>query len=71
MRDGEFNRQDLVNTLWSFATLALADIPLFDAISAEAIPKDCQLTPQELANTLWALSTLQFEHGPLLTALSS
>lgn len=46
-------------------------MPLFDALSAEAIPIISAFQPQHLVNTAWSFAQLRYQHFPLLHALSS
>lgn len=67
---GEFDPQNLSNLAWSFAVFGFLDVPLMDAIAAEAIPKMQDYTTQELANTAWAYDTLKVQNQPLMEAIS-
>lgn len=67
----EYSPQELANTVWSFATLGVLDIPLMAAISAAAIQKIDSFSPQHITNTAWSFAELFFWIEPLMTAISS
>jgi len=56
--------------VWSLATLDVQDLPLLDAISAEARAKMPNFRCQDVANSAWAFATLQMRAMPLLEVLS-
>ena len=56
---GDFNPQNIANTLWAFATLGKQpDDRLVVGLTARAVEMQGDFNPQEIANTLWAFSTL-------------
>jgi hypothetical protein len=57
-RLGEFEPQNLANTVWAFATLGVPAPQLFDAIALDSVQRIGNFKPQELANTAWAFATL-------------
>ena len=54
----EFNPQELANAAWAFATLAVQDSELLEAMRPAAVFKIWEFNLQDLANTAWALATL-------------
>jgi len=67
----EFSPQALATTAWSFAGLALNDLPLMAAISAASIMEIASFELLNLANTAWAFSALESSHEPLLDAIAA
>jgi hypothetical protein len=53
-RLGEFNPQDLANTVWAYATAGHASPDLFEAVARVAVPRLGEFNPQDLASTAWA-----------------
>ena len=62
----EFNPQDLANTAWAFATLAVEESELLEAVRPAAVCKIWEFNPQNLANTAWAFATLAVDDSELL-----
>jgi hypothetical protein len=61
---GEFNSQEIANTLWAFATMgAKPGESVMGQLErrAEAISGDFK--PQDIANTLWAFATMGTKPG--------
>ena len=58
---GERNPQELANTTWAMATLALEEPKLLQAGRPAAGEPNGEVTPQKLANTAWAVATLAVE----------
>jgi len=69
--EGLTDRRQLANITWSFARLSVADDPLIDALSAEAIVGACELSCQELASTFWAFARLESLHSRLMDVISA
>lgn len=65
-----FAPQDLANTAWAWAVLAVRNVPMLASIAGQAIAPIHDFLPQNLSNTAWALATLQCNDGPLLAAIS-
>ena len=65
----ETHPQDLANTVWAFATLAVKDSVLLEAVRPAAVLHIWAVNPQDLANTTWALATLAVEDSELLEAV--
>lgn len=64
---GEFNAQDLSNTLWAFARTSSVDATTTVNVLAREIPsKVGEFKPQELANTMWALAKLNLGSNPAI-----
>lgn len=61
----------MANTAWAFATLAVRDAPLLDAIASAAIKKLIELRAQNLSNTAWAFSALRVPPAPLFSAIAA
>ena len=56
---GDFNAQDIANTLWSFATLGLQPSEaLMAGMMKQAVAVQGDFNAQAIANTLWAFATL-------------
>ena len=54
---GDFNPQDLSNTVWAFASAGHALQELFNAISAELVRRRLgEFNPQNISNTAWAFA---------------
>mmetsp|Transcript_67849 Transcript_67849/g.177946 ORF Transcript_67849/g.177946 Transcript_67849/m.177946 type:complete len:338 (-) Transcript_67849:83-1096(-) len=67
----QFTAQNLTNTAWAFATLAISSPPLLQSVSAEAIKKCQEFHPQNFGNTAWAFAVCAVHDQPLLDAISS
>eukprot|EP00811_Abedinium_folium_P035362 NODE_8160_length_1518_cov_4.830338.p2 GENE.NODE_8160_length_1518_cov_4.830338~~NODE_8160_length_1518_cov_4.830338.p2 ORF type:complete len:198 (+),score=31.24 NODE_8160_length_1518_cov_4.830338:665-1258(+) len=65
------NQQNIGNTAWSIARLAVRDRPLRAALAASAIPTLRSFVAQGMSNTAWACATLAFGHAPLLYAIAA
>jgi len=63
--------QHLANTVWSFATLGLADAPILTSIASASRRTIGEFGPQGLANTVWAYAKLAVLDAPLLDAISA
>lgn len=68
---GLFHSQNLGNTVWAYAKLAVQDYKLLHAIASAAMSKLQHFRPQELSNTAWAVAKLGFRHGPLMDAIAA
>ena len=66
----DFNPQNLVNTVWSFATAGHMDVQLFAAMAREAERRVSDFNPQDLANTAWSFTTLGQVDAQLFKALA-
>jgi len=66
----QFTPQNLSNTVWAWATLAVTDVPLLKVIAIEAIAKCPEFTAQNFGNTAWAFATCAVAHPPLMQAIS-
>mmetsp|Transcript_78300 Transcript_78300/g.122169 ORF Transcript_78300/g.122169 Transcript_78300/m.122169 type:complete len:527 (+) Transcript_78300:356-1936(+) len=67
----QFIAQEISNTAWAFATLAVSNDPLFEAIAAESIRRIREYDPQALSNTAWSFATLGVMNAPLMQAISA
>jgi len=67
----EFRIQQLANTVWAFARIAVDNVPLQAAISAPSISRIDEMEAQECANIAWAFAKLNIADVPLFDALSS
>ena len=56
LRVTEFKAQELANIAWAFATLALLDKTLFEALAREAKRRGSEFNAQSIANTAWAFA---------------
>ena len=61
----------LGNIAWAFTTLAIRDLPLLDAVAAEATQRMSHFNVQGMANTAWALAKVgplvgPWDHGALM-----
>ena len=65
----EFNPQELVDTVWAFATLAVVDSVPLQAVRPAAVLHIWEFNPQDLANTARAMATLVVEDSALLEAM--
>jgi len=63
--------QEIGNSAWSFAVIALQDTPLMQSISSAALNRINEFGLQGLANTAWAFSTLILNDTPLIHAISA
>merc|ERR1719499_1860213 len=63
--------QEIGNIAWAYATLAVRNEPLFDAIADETVRTTAQFNVQGLANTLWAFAKLSIVHKQLIDAVSA
>ena len=66
---GEFNAQELANTVWAFAKLEAHDDALLEAVAPRALEILDQFNAQELANTWWAFAKLDAGHESLMDSL--
>jgi hypothetical protein len=61
---GEFNSQDISNTLWAFATMgAKPGESVMGQLERRAEVISGEFTPQDIANTLWAFATMGTKPG--------
>jgi len=58
-------------TFWAFATLAVLDEPLCNAISSASLKRIPEYELLDLSNTAWSLALLGVSDGPLLEAIAS
>ena len=65
----EFNAQDLSNTAWAFATLAVKDSEPMEAVRPRTMCKIWEFNPQVVANTAWAFATFAVKDYELLEAV--
>ena len=62
--------QELVNTVWAFATVDQANAPLLAALARAANHRVYEFNLQELVNTAWAFATADQANAPLFAALA-
>jgi len=62
--------QDLANTAWAFAKVAIRNEPLFEAIAISAMLRMPESDPQNLANIAWSFATVKIQHMPLVGVMS-
>ena len=62
----EFNPQELANAAWTFATLAVRESELLEAVRPAAVCKIWEFKPQDLVNSAWAFATLAVRDSELL-----
>ena len=62
-RIGDFNPQDMANTVGTFATAGIEDRTLVDAITVQARRRIHDFNSQGMANTVWAFATAGVEQG--------
>jgi len=55
---GDFNSQDIANTVWAFAKACQSDAPLFAALASVSELRMGDFNSQALANTGWAFATV-------------
>lgn len=59
-RVGEFNTQNLSNSVWAFATLGVdPGHPFLEAVERASVARLHEFSPQNVANALWAFAKLQ------------
>ncbi|CAL1139664.1 unnamed protein product, partial [Cladocopium goreaui] len=72
-----FKVQELVNSVWTSATLQCLDLTLLKVVEGEMMARceGCsekrQIQPQDVSNLVWSLSTLRERPLPLLMRLAS
>eukprot|EP00811_Abedinium_folium_P035325 NODE_8127_length_1521_cov_3.482066.p1 GENE.NODE_8127_length_1521_cov_3.482066~~NODE_8127_length_1521_cov_3.482066.p1 ORF type:complete len:362 (+),score=130.43 NODE_8127_length_1521_cov_3.482066:412-1497(+) len=66
-----YEAQDLSNTSWAYARLAIVHYEMLDAIAADAVKKPALFTAQNLTNTAWAWASLVVIDRRLLPAISA
>ena len=56
----QFKPEELMNTVWAFATLGAAAPEFFDALAAEVVSRQlAAFKPQELSNLAWAYARVR------------
>lgn len=66
-----FKSQELSSLSWAYASCEIMDLPLFSAISAEAINRLTDGEPQLLVNISWSYSVLSLLDDPLRAAIAA
>jgi hypothetical protein len=51
----DFKLQEIVNTVWAFATVDQGAPKLFEAVAGKTDKRIEDFNPQELSNTVWVL----------------
>ncbi|CAK9069262.1 unnamed protein product [Durusdinium trenchii] len=62
----QFSNQDLSNTSWAFAKLAISNAMMMTVIAKKLVSMVKDLIPQDLANTAWAYATLGLPDSHLM-----
>jgi len=67
----DFCPQNIANTSWAYAKLAILDAELMDAISAQSMRTMAAFRTEEFSITAWAFATLLIVDVPLLASISA
>eukprot|EP00435_Cladocopium_sp_Y103_P072877 s32_g41.t1 len=59
------------NIAWAFTTLAIRDLPLLDALAAEATQRMAHFNVQGMANTAWALAKVSYPNMPFFHCVAA
>ena len=68
---GEFNQQDLANTVWAFAKLEMMEGALMKVASERTREILRELNPQNVANAIWAFAKLEMREEALVEVAST
>lgn len=67
----QFSPPELASTVWSFATLLVADLPCLAAVASVAKQVSFEFSAQGLANIAWSFALLQLADRELFDAIAS